>query len=260
MWLDRFAWRVLNSHAVLFNEKFRKSKTFERGAMDCQALIFDFDGTILDTETPEYQSWQEIFSGHGLEMPLGYYAGFIGKSNDTASPFDYLEEKLGRPVERDSLRKRFRERIQEIVATQAVLPGVLDYLVTARRLGLRIGLASSSGSAYVTSHLERLGLRPFFDCVRGSTDVKNAKPDPELYLSVLAAFNLQPDQAIALEDSPNGVLAARRAGLFCVAIPNAITGQLSLDHASLRLQSLADLPLESLLANLKEDRYATLES
>ncbi|MBN9390081.1 MAG: HAD-IA family hydrolase [Chloroflexi bacterium] len=228
--------------------------------MDCQALIFDFDGTILDTETPEYQCWQEIFSGHGFEMPLAYYSGFIGKANGGASPLDYLELQLGRPVERDSLRQRFRERIQEIIATQTVLPGVLDYLTTARRLGLRIGLASSSRSPYLLSHLERLGLLHFFDCVRGADSVKNAKPDPELYLAVLAEFGLQPDQAIALEDSPTGVRAARSAGLFCVAIPNTVTGQLSLDHASLRLNSLAELPLETLLSNLKEGHYAALES
>jgi beta-phosphoglucomutase-like phosphatase (HAD superfamily) len=105
----------------------------------------------------------------------------------------------------------------------------------------------------VLDHLERLGLRHYFECVRGADQVKNAKPAPELYLAVLAFFNLQPDQAIALEDSPNGVLAARRAGLFCVAIPNSITGQLPLDHASLQVSSLADLPLETLLANLKQN-------
>lgn len=227
--------------------------------MDCQALIFDFDGTILDTETPEYQCWQEIFSGHGFEMPLAYYSRFIGKANGSASPFDYLEEQLGRKVERDTLRQRFRERIQEIIATQAVLPGVLDYLTEARRLGLRIGLASSSRSPYVLGHLERLGLLEYFDCVRGADHVRNAKPDPELYLAVLAEFGLRPDQALALEDSPNGVLAARRAGIFCVAIPNTVTGQLSLDHASLRLKSLAELPLETLLTGLKEGRYAAMQ-
>ncbi len=228
--------------------------------MDCQALIFDFDGTILDTETPEYQCWQEIYSGHGCELPISYWSGFIGKALSAASPFDYLEEQLGRPVERDSLKAHFRERIQEIIVTQAVLPGVLDYLETARRLGLRVGLASSSPSPYVLSHLERLGLRSYFECIRCADHVKNAKPDPELYQAVLAFFNLQPDQAVALEDSPNGVLAARRAGLFCVAVPNSITGQLSLDHASLRLSSLADLPLETLLTNLKQNKYASVES
>jgi HAD superfamily hydrolase (TIGR01509 family) len=228
--------------------------------MDCQALIFDFDGTILDTETPEYQCWQEIYSGHGCELPLSVWSDFIGKASSAASPFDYLERQLGKPVERVSLKTRYRERMQEIMATQAVLPGVLDYLETARRLGLRIGLASSSRSDYVLDHLERLGLRHYFECVRGADQVKNAKPDPELYLAVLAFFNLQPDQAIALEDSPTGVLAARRAGLFCVAIPNSITGQLPLDHASLQVSSLADLPLETLLASLPQNIDNSLES
>src|SRR4051794_13890896 len=122
--------------------------------MDCQALIFDFDGTILDTETAEYQCWQEIFSGHGHEMPMAYWSGYVGKALSAASPFDYLEELLGQPVERDRLKARFHQRVREIIATQAVLPGVLDYLQTAKRLGLHIGLASSSRSPYVLDHLE----------------------------------------------------------------------------------------------------------
>lgn len=226
--------------------------------MDCRAIIFDFDGTILDTETPEYQTWQEIFSGHGHEMPMSYWSGYVGKANHGTTPLDYLEELLGQAVERDTLRQKFLVRYKEVIATQAVLPGVLDYLTTAKRLGLRIGLASSSRSPYLLEHLERLGLRHFFEVVRGSDHVTHAKPDPELYQSVLAAFDLQPDQAIALEDSPTGVHAARRAGLFCVAVPNSVTGQLSLDHASLRLNSLADLPLETLLDNLKQNRYSSL--
>ena len=101
-------------------------------------------------------------------------------------------------------------------------------------------------------HLARLGLLGYFDCIRCADDVKHTKPDPELYQAVLDAFGLQGSQAIALEDSPNGVTAAQRAGIFCVAVPNPVTSQLSLEHADLRLTSLEEISLEQLLAKVRK--------
>ncbi|HEY6408189.1 MAG TPA: HAD-IA family hydrolase, partial [Ktedonobacteraceae bacterium] len=118
--------------------------------------------------------------------------------------------------------------------------------------GLKIGVASSSGHEWVDSHLARLGLIDYFDSIKCYDDVKHTKPDPELYLAVLTALGVQGYQAIALEDSPNGVIAAQRAGIFCVAVPNPVTRQLSLDHADLYLSSLSDVPLEELLVKVQE--------
>ena len=99
----------------------------------------------------------------------------------------------------------------------------------------------------------RLGLMEHFDAIKCANDVTNVKPDPELYLIALVALKVRASEAIALEDSPNGILAAKRAGLFCVAVPNPITVQLSLDHADLRLDSLAELPLEKLLVEAQRN-------
>lgn len=99
----------------------------------------------------------------------------------------------------------------------------------------------------MTAHLSRLELIHQFGVIKCGDDVKQTKPDPELYLATVRDLGLQPSQAIALEDSPNGVLAAKRAGLFCVAVPSPLTKDLPLDHADLRLDSLADMPLEDLL-------------
>jgi HAD superfamily hydrolase (TIGR01509 family) len=126
---------------------------------------------------------------------------------------------------------------------------VQDYLEDARRLGVKLGVASSSPASWVVGHLERLGLRHYFDCVRTCDDVQHAKPDPELYLSALDCLGVNASQAIAIEDSPNGAHAAQRAGLFCIVVPTPITSRLNLDHADLRLDSLADLPLPELLRN-----------
>lgn len=215
-----------------------------------QALIFDFDGLILDTELSAYQSWQEIYQEYDCDLPLQEWARCIGGAGHLFDPCAYLETLLQRPVERDALRSKRRQRHLELIASRTTLPGVEEYLTDSRRLGFKLAVASSSSKEWVTDHLSRLGLLDYFDALRCGDSVTHKKPHPELYCSALRDLGVAAEQAIALEDSPNGVLAAQRAGIFCVAVPNVITGQLLLDHADLRLSSLSDLPLEGLLAEV----------
>jgi HAD superfamily hydrolase (TIGR01509 family) len=220
-----------------------------------RALVFDFDGLILDTEYPDYQSWQEIYQAHGAHLPLSAWERSIGSMDlDLLDPYAYLEAQIGRPVDREEIRARRRSRLAELVAAQSVLPGVEDYLADARRLGLKLGLASSSSRAWVTGCLAQFGLNgATFDCIRCGDEVKRTKPDPELYCAALGALGVRGDQAVALEDSPNGVVAAKAAGLTCVAVPNGLTRRLPFDGADLRLNSLADVPLERLLEALERN-------
>jgi HAD superfamily hydrolase (TIGR01509 family) len=218
------------------------------------ALIFDFDGLILDTELSELQSWREIYTEYNADLPLEQWAKCIGSGADSFDPIAFLEAQIGRRVERDDILTRRRKRHLEQLAAEVLLPGVETYLHTAKRLGMKIGLASSSSRNWVSGHLTRLGIADFFDVMKCGDEVAHKKPDPELYLGVLSAFNISGDKAIALEDSPNGVLAAQRAGIFCVAIPNPVTSQLDLAHADLRLKSLALMPLEELIAEVEKRR------
>jgi HAD superfamily hydrolase (TIGR01509 family) len=219
-----------------------------------RALIFDFDGLILDTEVPEFQAWQEVFQMHGCHLPLATWATCIGTSSEAFDPYAYLEAQFGRAVDRETVRVKCRQRRDELLAAQPALPGVQEYLTDASWLGLQLGVASSSSRAWVTGHLTRLGLITHFTSIQCADDVQRTKPDPASYRAVLQALKLRPEQALALEDSPNGILAAKRAGLFCAAVPNALTRQLSLDHADLCLTSLADWPLARLLATVQQYR------
>lgn len=214
-----------------------------------RALIFDFDGLILDTEGPEFQSWQEIYRAHGADLTLSTWAVAIG-TLDAFDPYAELERQLGRPVDRETIRQERRRRNIELLEREPIRPGVETYLDDARRFGFKVGVASSSPRHWVAGHLDRLGLIARFDCLRCSDDVARVKPEPELYLSALGALGVAPDQAVALEDSPNGILAAKRAGMFCVAIPNELTRLLPLDRADIRLDSLAELSLAQLLDRL----------
>lgn len=218
-----------------------------------RALIFDFDGLILDTEGPIYQSWQELFASFGFQLPFSEWAGNIGTAEEPLDPFDLLEAQLGHPVDRESLEAKRRQRELDLIALQPILPGVRDYIEEAHSMGLKLGLASSSSRQWVTGHLRQRGLLSFFECIRTSDDVELTKPHPALYLSALEGLQVNAKEAIALEDSPNGILAAKRAGIFCVAVPNLLTRHLPLHHADLRLTSLAEMPLRELLSIVEKN-------
>ena len=217
-----------------------------------RALIFDFDGLILETEGPSYQSWKEVYSSFGFPLPFSTWATIIGTSQGAFDPKQELERLVGGVVDWESVGLMRRERENALIEAQPILPGVEQYLIDARRLGLKAGLASSSSCRWVIGHLTQRGLVEYFDCIRGSDDVHRTKPDPELYLSVLKELGVRGDEAIGLEDSPNGIRAAKKAGMYCVAVPNPLTCQLELSEADLQLESLGELPLEELLARFNQ--------
>jgi HAD superfamily hydrolase (TIGR01509 family) len=217
-----------------------------------KALIFDFDGLILDTETPELLAWQEIYREHGQDLSARTWGQIVGGT--AASDFEpvaHLAALTGRELDSPRLKERVRERSLASINRQPPLPGVQEYLEDGRRLGLGLGIASSSPHDWVDGHLKRLGLFHFFDTVRAREDVLHTKPEPDLFLSALSALGALPDQAVVFEDSPNGVLAAKRAGIFVVSVPNPLTAQLDFDGEDMRLVSLAGKSLESLLRQMQ---------
>ena len=215
-----------------------------------KALIFDFDGLILDTETPDVHAWENIYAEYGIPFPLDSWAQIIGGTG--ASIFDaavHLQSLLSDPVDLDMLKSRQNDISHSLVAQQSVLPGVMDYLQDAKRMGLKLAIASSSPHSWVDAHARRLGVFDYFDKIICRDDVEpgRTKPYPDLYLLALDQLRVRKNEAIVFEDSPNGVRAARSAGIFVVAVPNPTTSLLSLENAHLTLRSLADLSLQELL-------------
>ncbi len=210
-----------------------------------KAVLLDFDGLIFDTETAEYASWQAVFAQHGAELPFEEWAEGIGRGADEFhwDPLDALEAQLGRAVDREAVSADRRRRFAELVAREKSMPGVDQLLQDARILRLAVGVASSATHSWVEGFLHQLGLFAHFDVLMCRDDVLRSKPDPELYVRLLEALHLSPAEAIALEDSPNGVAAAKAAGLYCIAVPNQMTRALCFDHADRRIESLMDLRL-----------------
>jgi putative hydrolase of the HAD superfamily len=221
--------------------------------MMIKALIFDFDGLILDTETTEFRVWQSIYREYGQEMlpeTWGQVIGGYGISNFDGAV--HLAELVGDGANIEELRARFRSESDAMILQQPVLPGVVDYLTDARRLGLHLAVASSSPHNWVDTHLARLGLADRFDVIICGDDVPpgRTKPHPDLFLKALEALSLELHEAIVFEDSPNGVKAARVAGIFVVKIPNPITTLLETESPNLTLDSLTQISLQDMLSKL----------
>jgi HAD superfamily hydrolase (TIGR01509 family) len=216
-----------------------------------KAIIFDFDGLILDTETHEYEVLNEIFKEHQSELPLEVWGKLIGTIT-SFNPFSYLEEQTKKTFNHDELKKLQKERFSQRIMQEHARPGVIDYLDAAKSLGLKIGLASSSNYEWVSSHLKRLQLLERFECIRTSDYVEHVKPDPALYVETAKCLGVNPEECIAFEDSANGALAAKRAGMKCVTVPNTVTKGLEFCEVDHSLESMAHMELKQLISFLNE--------
>jgi HAD superfamily hydrolase (TIGR01509 family) len=210
-----------------------------------RALIFDFDGLILDTETSLIDAYGDVHHAHGLPFDRPLFTQHVGHADYGFDPW----REFGPAADRDALETKRHAFNKARNEAQAVLPGVLALIDEARQAGLKVGLASNSSHLHVEGHLQRLGLMGRFDFVACREDVASPKPEPDLYRLVLNHFGLRPHEAIAFEDSHTGTVAAKRAGAWVVAVPNVSTGHHDFSHVDLKVASLADCRLQKLLAH-----------
>jgi beta-phosphoglucomutase-like phosphatase (HAD superfamily) len=219
-------------------------------------IVFDFDGLILDTERPVFVAWQEAFLDHGCPpLTLDEWAHEIG----TAGGLDLVEmirTRATRPFDEQAMDARRRRRRDELLALETTRPGVDAWLDEAETLGIPVAVASSSARDWVETHLGRLGLLHRFafiacfgDRSPGGHELAG-KPAPDTYLAACAAIGVDPGAALAIEDSPHGVAAAKAAGLWCLAVPHEITERLDLSGADLRVGSLADVTIGEVVERL----------
>jgi len=217
------------------------------------AVVFDFDGLILDTEYPRFVAWKETYEQYGCVLEDADWHRTIG----TKDALDLYALLLERAADRahtippeNEVRATKTARELELIAAEKALPGVLDWLDDAARLDLGLAIASTSPPNWVEPHLDRLNIRHRFSVISCWAEPLRPKPAPDVYLAAIDRLGVDAADAVAVEDSPNGVAAAKAAGLFCVAVPNQLTGQLDLSGADVVVPSLAELPLTQLARRL----------
>lgn len=215
--------------------------------MTIRGLIFDFDGLILDTETPEFEIWQEVFQVYSQSLPLSEWQAALGASFAAFDPVNYLSAKLNIPLDHAGIHADHRRRSLERIHLKSPQPGIAETIQLAKARGLKLGVASSSPVSWVHPLLQHLSLFDYFDQILCRDHVAKVKPDPELYQRCTAELGLTPAEVIVFEDSPNGIRAANAAGIFCVALPNTLTRQLDIRHADLILDQIDAIPFDDLL-------------
>ena len=213
--------------------------------MSLEAVIFDFDGLILDTEAAQFTIWSRIFQEHGATLAFDRWIVCIGTSGNY-DPASHLEELSGGAVDRAAVLARARGDEASHIRALPVMAGVLDRLEEATTLGIKTAIASSSQIDWVQGHLGHRGMVDRFQVISVRHAGVRAKPAPDIYLAALKELEVPAGNAVAFEDSMNGIAAARDAGVYCIAVPNTMTAGMDLSRANRRVDSLAQVSLAEL--------------
>jgi HAD superfamily hydrolase (TIGR01509 family) len=217
------------------------------------SIILDFDGLIVDTETPIFEAWLAAYARHRQPLGLDEWQHALG-THGGFDPLAHLDALTGGTLDREAVLAEVKASSAKGCEGQPLLPGVVSVLREARELGLGRAVASSSSCGWVEGWLRRHAIRELVDVVVARDDVRKVKPDPELFLLAAARLGSEPSACLVFEDSPNGMRAALAAGMRCVAVPNALTRSLERPPVDLVLGSLAERPLADLLDELARPR------
>ncbi len=217
--------------------------------MPIAALIFDFDGTILDTETPIFEEWSDEYRRFGQELEIALWARGIG-THGTVDFAVQLAQLIGDGHDPKALRQGVRSRVRSRLQDQPLRPGIESLLDDAEKTRMPAAIASSSTSGWVETWLDHHGIRDRFGPICGRDHVERVKPAPDLFLLAAERLGADPAACLVFEDSPNGVLAARAAGMPCVAVPNPVTCHLEMPEAELQVESLGGLRLDEILSRI----------
>ncbi len=208
-----------------------------------RALLFDYDGLLVDTEWAEYQTWSQLYVEHGAVLELDEWLMAVGHV-DNFDPRATLETKIGRKLDWAVLDPQRARANRAMVEEMSALPGARELMERGRDEGWKIGVVSNSVRDWVEPGLTRLGLRAYVDalCTRG--DAENVKPDPAPYLHALELLQCDATSSFAFEDSGPGVRSAHAAGLIVVAVPNRLTRYHDLSPAHFHIHALTEFSLD----------------
>lgn len=210
-----------------------------------QAIVFDFDGLIVDTEAPARRAWQLLYEEHGHSLDHELWEKYF--LDDSFDPLEHLSGLCAGSLDSERANDRRNDIKTRLCDAEALREGVRECIDEAHELGLRLAVASSSRRAWVERHLLRLDILHHFEVVSTREDVDRAKPAPDLYTLTAHRLKLQPSELLAIEDSPNGLKAAIAAGLSCIIIPNEVTRSMTFADPHRRFSSLSDIRLQELV-------------
>ncbi|HMN11792.1 MAG TPA: HAD family phosphatase [Bellilinea sp.] len=217
-----------------------------------KAFIFDFDGLILDTETPIYRAWADVYEENGYKLRLIDWEKSLGSADANFDVYGHLLDLVNKPLDEEAIRLRVRNQYMSEINASDTLPGIRELIDGALERGIRLSVGSSADRRWLDRHLTRLGLIEKFKVIVSMDDVTHVKPSPEIFNKVVADLGLKSSECVVFEDSPNGIRAAHAAGIKCVTIPNTISSLLDTSTAEIKLARADEITIDELLARLND--------
>lgn len=208
-----------------------------------KGIIFDMDGTLIASTQADYLAWKRTFANHGKELTYESYFPLLGiKSADVIKKELHLQ---GTEVDKALADKLCY--FKEIVETKGIdpIPYAEDLLKAVRKLAVKVALATSSRRMKMQMVMEKLNLLQYFDQIVTGEEVHNSKPSPDIFLRAAEKLKLDPKECIVIEDAANGVTAAKKAGMMCIAITTTHTKD-QLSHADLVIDTFKEVDFEKL--------------
>ncbi|MFX3673065.1 MAG: HAD family hydrolase [Paenisporosarcina sp.] len=215
-----------------------------------KAIIFDFDGLLVDTESIWYEAYRDALVEHDFHLTLEHFGRVIGTSSDALDRL--IQENVTTDVDIAAINENAHTFYNEKLLTPVLRDGVQAYVNSAKEAGLKLAVASSSSRQWVAGYLENLGIMKEFDVIKTREDVEKVKPDPALYLIALKELEVEAGEAIVFEDSFNGLKAACAAGIKCVIVPNPVTAHLPFEGHALHLHSMSDMKLLDVIKEIQK--------
>lgn len=204
-----------------------------------KGIIFDMDGTLIDS----MWLWKDVdityLKKHGLELPSTLQKEIEGKSfSETAY---YFKERFHITDEVETIKNDWNELAGELYKTKVLLkPFVLEFIAECQKNGIKLGVGTSNSKELLDVIIQRFDLTAYFQSIRTSCEVEKGKPDPAIFLKVCEDLGLEPQECIVFEDVPNGILAANNAGMYSIAVHDDFS-----KHMETEKRELADYYIDS---------------
>lgn len=218
-----------------------------------KAVLMDFDGVIVDTESVWFEIYQEWFkTNYQYELTIQDYLTCVG-ANSTHL-FQFLENELSTTIDQDQFNQDCTDEFVKKSSSLPLMDGVISFIKDVKNIPLKLSIATSATLKKPFYHLKRHHLLDEFDTITSAELVTNIKPAPDLFLKSAEILGVNPSECLVIEDSKNGMIAAQAAGMKCIFVPNRITTHEKVDDKlfMMKVQSLKDININCLLDEFKQ--------
>lgn len=211
-----------------------------------KGVILDFDGLILDTEVVIYEIYRDWFKENfNYDLSMEKFSICVGANSEVL--FKELERETGKLIDRDKIDRDVGDEYEKRIASLPMNPGIEDLILESKELGFKLALATSSKFEKPNFHLRRLGVYKYFDAIVTADDVERVKPFPDLFLKALEKLNIKGCEAVIFEDSKNGLIAGKKAGVDVIVVPNRVTEFLDFDGYYKLIENLEEFSLRQII-------------